>query len=494
MSLRILLFWLTLVQLAVAAEVVESSNIREEDPKNYKQEANFSDTLDRVYRQIQLNNKITYAKFRDRCSDPRNLNFTKLDWRNTDLSNLNLMNADFSYCNMKKAIFYGSNLTNAKFSGADLTKVDFRHTDLTSSEFTGAILNGARLNGSIIHDIQYHKIKSAKGCPFEDRAFLSSAVAFEQELHDHIAQLSGTPQSITLKKNHTLKGIYQLLYNGLTMRQKKGISNTLIDFRNLRFIYDSNFRAEPVEDSYLYPLLQEFVRFLKAPHFQNLVAGVYPKYRQSLLVVKIKSQDPTFAAKRRSMSLEAPKLDLHGKIPLTIKRKWVVQFVKDAQTRGHPYVEIITGRGIHNPSGIIGVQWNLFKEVLESEDYRSYVNNIQSLNKNGGWKVNLKSLFMKKKSDNSMAIKKWGIREIRKEKSKVTLLMRKELRTQKYKLIFPVQSIITNQILRNKKHRKKNQSVFGKVVKQLKIQSNSAKAKKSSTSTQLSSVKKKQKK
>lgn len=163
-------------------------------------------------------------------------------------------------------------------------------------------------------------------------------------------------------------------------------------------------------------------------------------------------------AKPKKTSLTVPKLDLHGETPLDTKCNWVAQFVKNAQSRGYSHVEIITGRGIHNPSGTRGIQWALFKRILTSKSYRPYVDSIQSLNKDGAWRVNLKSSAIKtkknRKLDNPVSLKKGNKSDLklkRKVKSKSVFLERNKLRLEKYKLGFLVQKRAKRQVPKNER-------------------------------------------
>jgi len=95
--------------------------------------------------------------------------------------------------------------------------------------------------------------------------------------------------------------------------------------------------------------------------------------------------------KKTKMKAGNNKLDLHGKRPWESKSKEIEKFIKSAYKKSVQTVEIITGRGIHNPNKIMGIQWNSCKNYLLNQKFKPYIHGIQSQNKAGSWKVILKN-------------------------------------------------------------------------------------------------------
>lgn len=83
-------------------------------------------------------------------------------------------------------------------------------------------------------------------------------------------------------------------------------------------------------------------------------------------------------------------LDLHGGIPWKTKCVWIDKFIWDSYKKSRGAIEIITGRGLNNPDGKMGVLWRKCKRYLLGEKFKDHIQTIQSINKNGGWKIILR--------------------------------------------------------------------------------------------------------
>ncbi|MBX9805840.1 MAG: pentapeptide repeat-containing protein [Alphaproteobacteria bacterium] len=399
-----------------------------------------SECLDEIYKRLISHNTLSEAEFNQRFRDQQFLDFRALDLRGLDLSTYDLRYADFSKCKMRGVIFYGALLCYAKFEGADLSKADCRKSDLTGADFERAILNGARFKGAKILDVKIKGIRSAKGTLFADLRGLSSKQAHEQEIKDKISDLTGNPLSMMFEGSCSLSEIHQTLFENLCELQRQSHSHTMVDFRNLQAIKDQSAESPiPLTALDLHELTKEFAEILRSPYFKGLVERIYPQYDHSIIVVQMKLLGGTLEDRIKKNSLKMPRLDLHGKIPLSIKYKWVEKFVKASQARGCPSVEIVTGRGLNNPSGIMGVQWTIFKDILTSEKYQPYVEDIHSTSKNGGWIVDLKNpnqkiTNTKKISPKSRKDKRVGKRDRKnlKDHKEAKFLKRATLRDEKY--------------------------------------------------------------
>jgi len=80
-------------------------------------------------------------------------------------------------------------------------------------------------------------------------------------------------------------------------------------------------------------------------------------------------------------------LDLHGKIALDTKYQWIDKFIRAAYNRHLKTVEIITGRGLNNPSGKMGILWNLCGHYLLNGKFKHSIRGIHSISNDGGWEV-----------------------------------------------------------------------------------------------------------
>ena len=87
-------------------------------------------------------------------------------------------------------------------------------------------------------------------------------------------------------------------------------------------------------------------------------------------------------------------LDLHGdrspKSSLTLLR----QFITHSYSLDRPQVEVVTGRGLHNQSGTMGVLWNKVGNELRG-NLRGYVKDAVSKNRGGAYEVTLRGRITK---------------------------------------------------------------------------------------------------
>lgn len=102
--------------------------------------------------------------------------------------------------------------------------------------------------------------------------------------------------------------------------------------------------------------------------------------------VDAKTTYPKFLQKRKAVKA----LDLHGKISLGKKKKQIDKFVEESYWHSRGTIEIITGRGLHNPDGKMGTLWRLCKDYLSNGKLKDYIQAIQPTSKNGGWRISLK--------------------------------------------------------------------------------------------------------
>jgi len=399
--------------------------------------------LDDIYQQLKSRNTLSEEQFAQRCLDQNNLDFTELDFQGLDLSTYDLRYTDFSGCKMRCINFYGALLCHAKFEDADLSKADCRKCDLTDADFMKAILNGACFKGAKLLGVNVREVRSSKGTLFADSKELTSKLTHEQEIKSHITELSGNPLSITLNGSLRLSAIHQTLFDDLCKLQRQGYSHTLVDFRNLEAIADQSAKPPKKLTSFgLYQLIHEFADILRSPYFKGLVERIDPQYDNSIILVQIKLPSLSLEDRIKKNSLKIPKLDLHGNIPLKIKYQWVEKFIKSFYVRGYPFVEIVTGRGLHNPKGKLGVLWTIFKSILRSEKFKPYVDDIHSIGENGGWKVDLKNpnkKIINRKGNSIKLTKDQRIskrnKEYLKDYKKEKFLRRETLRDLKYKYI-----------------------------------------------------------
>jgi hypothetical protein len=440
MKLKLFLFWSALLSLSQAVE-------RKDLPE-------LPEFLVNIYAQLQPQNTISADEFQERCQDVSHLNFKKLDFTDVNLSHLKLSEADFSESILRRACFYDSVLEKAKFVGANLSKADFRKADLTEVDFDNAILNGARLKGAKIGGVQLSQKVVARGCLFSDAQALSSKLAQAQEVKNCLTDLSNKSKAIRPAGSHTFVSLYKIITDGLALHHKQGRPHSLIDFRQMTELH-----TNPITPTDLYELLKEFSNLLRTPLFKEWVAKHYLQEEISCILVVHKNPGVSFNEHVKKTRAQIPQLDLHGKISLEMKKRWVKQFIEKSYMRGHPYVDIITGRGLHNPSGIKGTQWTLFREILEGRSYDAYVEDLQTLRKNGGWKVILKNSGQIQEGKSIGLKKKEG-----REKSKSRKMLRRQAaRDKKHQSKMPVQSKVVHPS--QSKHRLFTKSVRAKTQK-----------------------------
>ncbi|WP_032112074.1 hypothetical protein [Candidatus Paracaedibacter symbiosus] len=170
---------------------------------------------------------------------------------------------------------------------------------------------------------------------------------------------------------------------------KEGREYTILDFRS--FEIDDNI----VKELSTYPLVElqadkarECLIFLKAPLFKTSVKKVIPICKDHALIIFLKNEDKDNVSRRREPFY--PTLDLHGKASIALKCQWINDFVKKFSSHKMYAIEIITGRGLHNPKGEMGVLWSSCGRYLLSKKLQPYIHAIYPINKEGGWKIILK--------------------------------------------------------------------------------------------------------
>lgn len=447
MKIRLCFCWFALLFISQAAEKVDDSHLQERakfvslkhrtlDPAT---------SLKKIFLQLHQHKRITQEEFDRRCANPNALDFTDLDFIDCDLSYLTIINADFSRAKLRRASFYGSVLERIKFCQADCSKSDNRKMTLTVGDYTGATLNGARFEGSTLIDIIHAGIRASKGCLFEDSKTLTSKLTRDKELKEQVQSLSGSPQSICLIGTLTSESIYQTVYEGLVCCQKRNQRFTLVDFRKLVSINKhTDFPKEPISFMALYSLVQDYLELFRTPCFKEVVVCAYDHIDELLILVELNIHEASMQEHQKMTHFNRPKLDLHGKIPLQIKRKWVDQFIKKSHAHGYPTIEIITGTGLHNPSGILGQQWNIIRDILRNNKYRPYIQDIHTLGKNGGWRVDLKDSRIKTKFRNGDSIKHKALKPTKsknyfrfKNHAKTRFLITESQREHKYRFLNP---------------------------------------------------------
>jgi hypothetical protein len=102
--------------------------------------------------------------------------------------------------------------------------------------------------------------------------------------------------------------------------------------------------------------------------------------------VDTKATHAKFPQKRKATKA----LDLHGKVSLGKKKKQIDKFVEESYWHSRGTIEIITGRGLHNPDGKMGILWRLCKDYLSSGEFKNYIQAIHPTSENGGWRLSLK--------------------------------------------------------------------------------------------------------
>ena len=449
-NMKIFLCWIVILNLSYGIE--KDDQIKQNSLMSLS-------SLDSIYKQIlPHNNYLHYAEFEFRCANLNRVDFRNLNLKVVDFRRLNLSNIDFSGSLINQANFSGSVLYNINFSDTNLSKTDFRNARLEKINFEGAILNGARFKGCKLLDIQHSQIRSAKGCLFEDKKNLCSQISHEQESKDLIKKLFKSPQSIILCGPHTYRSVYNYVLSGISELQEQNQRYALIDFRNLESVdYNSEISKQQLTSIELRNLTKEFSNIIRRNYFSCFVDSIYSKPDKFLILVKLKNKELNsfedmarldVQYKRQNGSI-LPKLDLYGKIPLDIKHKRVFSFIKDSYIHGYSQIEIITGRGLNNPSGVMRTQWSMLKTILKSKACKPYVESMHSISKDGGWKVLLKNYHphgTKRKNVNRVGLRL-------KNHKKIEFLKIQKLRDLKENKKIIIGNIDRNIIKFNKKHK-----------------------------------------
>ena len=135
--------------------------------------------------------------------------------------------------------------------------------------------------------------------------------------------------------------------------------------------------------------MQEYTKVLKTSCFIKWVAQVTPDHKHNCLYVELKS--PILKLQPRPLvDLSfVPTLDLHPKKSKDTKLKSIHRFITSSALKGYPQAEIITGRGLNNPRGVMGIQWRFCKDVLTRASYKPYIRSIRTTSKEGAWLITL---------------------------------------------------------------------------------------------------------
>lgn len=304
--------------------------------------------------------------------------------QNADLSGLNLMNADFSGANLQGAIFTKTKLQKANFSHANvsqtnfewasLNKANFKQADLTSSNLTNATVDGALFKGATLLNARIAETKSAKGTLLVDKESLSRKIEKENKVNFIKEEFlrKSTPNVIRFQENDSLQTFLPRLREKLATMKS---SHAVIDF------------STPSSD-----LLQECIGFLKSPHFRPFVMDTASVCDNAALIIFLNAAKKNLNTEEGNCSKNPrkKKIDLHGEITSETKKIWIDEFVERSYRHSLGTIEIITGRGLHNPEGKMGQQWRWCERYLLSRKFKSYVKDIVSINKDGGWRILLK--------------------------------------------------------------------------------------------------------
>lgn len=288
--------------------------------------------------------------------------------QHANFSGLDLTGADFSEADLRGANFTGATLTDAIFVGTILTKVNFQRANLTRANLKGATLNGAKFKKACFLGIKYHLLRSAKGTVLEDEKEMKKKRAYEEKIERIEQEFCAKKQpSIPVEISSSAKETYTYLNEVAN----KGKEYALLDMT----AYDSSSQT-------MSPLV-----FLKAPLFKSIVKSTLPIAKSQGLIIFLENDDLTLPR----WNPYHPTLDLHGKIPLPVKYKWMKEFIIGAFHQHLEEVEIITGRGLHNPQGKMGTLWTLCHDYLIRKKLSPYIQGLQSISKQGGWRVTLKN-------------------------------------------------------------------------------------------------------
>lgn len=308
------------------------------------------------------------------------INCQYLDLKGVELANLDLRGADFSGSNLTGANFTRSNLQGAKFVNTRLQKAKFCYADLTEVDFTGANLNGTKFKGANLHGMKYIDMNagSFKGTLLADKKQLKKNFEDTKEIEQVKKEFSTNNKKhlIVVKPSATILHIHGALHTILPILVKDKRKYIILDFRRLAL--SINQELVNCNPNYMF---QECSSFLRSPFFKPFVKNIVPICENKGLIIFLNSQ--------LNKLLNVPSLDLHGNIPLNIKYRWIDNFIKNSYKSNSRHVEIITGRGLHNPQGIMGILWNECKIYLMYGNPSNYIQQIRSISKDGGWRVTL---------------------------------------------------------------------------------------------------------
>lgn len=341
--------------------------------------------LENLHEQIKIGKTVQCIEFDLQDADLRGLNlkganFLKANVKKANFANANLSGAIFCEAKLQRADLSYAMLSEADFTRANMNGAKFCHADLTRADLTRASVEGAKFKNAQLLNIKYENVYAAKGSLFSDRKALLKKLEDAKKIKDIEDDCFGEPiRRITCNMSRPLQVFHEYLYKELS---KRNASCTVISFSHLFSSGDGHRPTETVQD---------FIGFLKSPLFRPFVKDVTPICQNKNLIVfphvqGIASKKKSFIPKGKVVST----LDLHGNISWKIKSKWVAKFLKEAHRKSHESVEIITGRGLHNPDGKMGTLWRMCEKYLKSEELRQYIQKIDSISKDGGWRVFLK--------------------------------------------------------------------------------------------------------
>ncbi|MBN9412592.1 MAG: pentapeptide repeat-containing protein [Candidatus Paracaedimonas acanthamoebae] len=338
--------------------------------------------------------KLTYAfnrehlrNFHEQLESGQRISAVGFNLRRANLKGLDLKRADFSGANLRGADFSDADLTDAVFEGTILTKVNFQRANLTRVELKDAVLNGSHFKKARLLGIKYHKIRSAKGTLFEDKKEMQKKIAYEEKIERIEREFCEKKQSsIPIDVSSSAKKTHIYL-NDLA---NNGKEYTLLDFR-----VPESFSQE------ISPLV-----FLKAPLFKSIVKSTLPIADNQGLIIFLENKDLMLPR----WNPYHPSLDLHARVSLPLKYKWIEEFIRKSFYQHLHSVEIITGRGLHNPQGKMGTLWNICHDYLIRKKFSPYIQEIHSISKQGGWRVTLKNRkrILRNKKDNARNLSFYG--------------------------------------------------------------------------------------
>ncbi|WP_198022303.1 pentapeptide repeat-containing protein [Candidatus Odyssella acanthamoebae] len=336
------------------------------------------DDLISLHNQIHQGQDVYAAGFNLHGADLKDLNL-----KNINFSGANLKEVDFSRTNLKGANFSRANLAGAICEDAEMSKANFFRANLKGANFTGANLNGAKLKEARVLHLKYGSVRSAKGTLFENKSVLLKRLMEEEKVYAiKKVFLAGEIPSIPIKRIFSLQIIHKYLQEKLASLSKKGQEYIILDFRSLKEPPSSSLVEVQTDKA------EECLNFLQAPLFRTLVKRVIPICKNQALIIFLQNESSILWDKKPLCAT----LDLHGKTPLLLKYQWIDNFIQKSCRHKVYAIEIITGRGLHNPEGKMGILWSLCREYLLSKKFQPYVHEIYSISKQGGWRIVLKKV------------------------------------------------------------------------------------------------------